>query len=218
MKLPFLIYLIATIILTSFSLVLKSQNFHRTYYLSIKPSYEAVFSQVEIRAPGLRVGFGTYNHFRFHIMGSLSFAHGSNLKDNYNRKSIFDRFSPAINIKWTMIGHNRYKSLDWFYNIRLCFDAAIAAHISSSRLFNGDLLVKNQLIFYPSVDAGLSLMIPFGYVAKHRSHFLNRSDLYLEITESVIIKNNVSLITSTASKIDDVTLATRIGLNWVYLF
>jgi len=197
---------------------IKSQNFHRTYFLSIKPSYEAIFSQVEIRAPGLRIGFGTFNHFRFHLMGSLNLAHGSNLEDNYNRKSVFDRFSPSVNIKWTMIGNNNYRSMDWFYNIRLCFDAALVAHISSSRLFNGDNLVQDKWIFYPSADAGLSLMIPFGYAAKHRNSFLNKSDLYLEITESLIIKNNVSLINSTASEIDDVTLATRIGLNWIYLF
>jgi len=200
------------------TLSINAQYYNRTYILSISPSYESVFSQVEIRAQGLKVGFGTFNHFRFYFFGSLQYSHGKNLADNYKRTSIFNRISPAVNMKWHLLGKNKYKSTEWFYNIRLCFDASLTGHISYSELLFDNKTVKQKLIFYPSTDFGLSLLIPFGYIAKHKSPFLNRSDLFIEVSESLLIKNDVSLIVSTASKIDDITLSSKLSINWIYLF
>lgn len=187
-----------------------------TNFINVIPTYEMIFSQVKIISGGIQLNYGLYNNLRFYLMGGASLSYGQNLEDKYGRKTIFERFSPGIGIKWMMLGKNKYTSMLTWENTRLCFNFALTTHISNSSLYYGDQLFKKKTIFYPSLDFGGSLLIPFGYVAKHRSYFLNRSDLYLEITESFLIKRDVSLITSSASVINDITFASKIGLGWYY--
>lgn len=210
-------------LLFAFWLFLCQHNFvfsqsGNTHLLSVTPAYEMIFSQVEISAGSLKINYGVYNNLRFYLSGGASISYGQNAIDKYGRVSKFERISPNIGMKWLMLGRNKYMSFLTWENTRLCFDAGLTFHLSNSSLYYNDKLFRKKTIFYPSVDFGGSLLIPFGYVAKHRNTFLNRSDLYLEITESLLIKKDVSLIVSAASIIDDITFASRIGLGWYYIF
>ncbi len=186
--------------------------------LQLGPHWDAIASQTLLMAPGINIGLGYYNRLRYYISGNIDFTKGKNYYDNYERDVNFDRVSVGVKMKWQIAGNNRYITDQYFHNMRLCLDLGGYFHVAKTELYRFDKLSKQSTIQYLSGDLGFSLMIPYGYLAKHRHKLLNRSDLFLEVLGSYIVHNDVSLLYSSSSVLNNGTPAGRIMLNWTYYF
>jgi len=195
----------------------KAQS-NKQFFFALAPGYEAIFSQVEIRAESVNLGFGIFNQYKFHISGNLKYSFGKSLPEKNLRTIKFHRISPGIKLKWLVFGKNKYMSDKYFDNMRLCFDIASHYNFAFTELYRDDILSNEELVLYLSADIGFSLLIPFGYVAKNTNHFLNHSDLFLEVFGSAIIHTDIAILDATSSTIDQVTTAGRLVLNWMYYF
>ncbi len=186
--------------------------------LQFVPHMDAIASQTFILAPGLNVGLGYYNLLNFYISGNIDYSRGKNIMDPYERDVYFNRLSIGVKAKLKLAGRNRYITDKYFHNMRLMLDFGGFYHVAPTQLYRSGELSEDQTVQYLSGDLGLSLMIPFGYLAKHRNRFLNRSDLFLEVLGSYLINNDVSLLYGGGSSLSNGTPALKINLNWTYYF
>lgn len=209
--------ILISLLLNILSIHIQAQN-NKQYFISLAPAYEVLYSQLEIRAESFSFGVGLFNQYKFHISGNVNYTFGKSLPETNLRTVKFHRISPGIKMKWLLLGDNRYKSDKYFDNLRLCLDFASHYNFAFTELYREDMLTNEKLVPYLSVDLGFSLLIPYGYVAKNTIHFLNHSDLYLEILGSAIINTDISILNSTGSTIDQVTTAGKLALNWMYYF
>jgi hypothetical protein len=190
----------------------------KQFFVAVTPSYEAIFSQVEIRAESVNLGFGLFNQYKFHISGNIKYSFGKSLPEPNKRTVTFNRFSPGIKMKWLVLGKNKYMSDKYFDNMRLCLDIASHYNFAYTQLYREDVLADQKLVPYLSADLGFSLLIPYGFVAKNTIHILNHSDLYLEVFGTAIVHTDIAIINAPSSTIDQVTTAGRLCLNWMYYF
>jgi len=123
-----------------------------------------------------------------------------------------------LKMKVQLFGNNKYMSDQYFDNLRFCLDFAVRYNLSATKAYRSDILVKELSQPFLSTDFGFSFMIPYGYVGKNTSHFLNRSDLFLEFYANILIERDISLLYHASSSIDNITMGGTIALNWTYQF
>lgn len=101
-------------------------------------------------------------------------------------------------------------------NSRFCLDFGAFYHFNFTEAYRSDELVESELNPVLGLQLGFSMLIPYTPLMKNTMKFFNKSDLYLEVCESFLVDNDISLFYNSGSNLANFTYETKVSLNLVY--